>query len=92
MKREKSITKELETLKIYQFGSSLNSNYPNDIDILIIYRNRTYEEIINLIEFKKNLKIRIEKLLEIPIDIILLSTTEEKELSYLSQINYTRII
>lgn len=88
---EKNITMEFDKINIYQFGSSLKTQNPNDIDLLIIYRNKSYKELIKLIQFRKTLRIQLQKTLGIPIDIILLSDKEERQLLYLNQITYSKI-
>ncbi|WP_147515320.1 hypothetical protein [Massilibacterium senegalense] len=89
---EKNITMEFDEISIYQFGSSLNIQTPNDIDLLIVYRNRSYKEILKLIKLRRTLRIQLQKILGIPIDIVLLSNKEERQLLYLDQINYKKIL
>lgn len=84
--------KELDTeVKIYQFGSSLYSTAPNDIDILIIYTNTSLLKIHQIITFRHLLTHTLEALLKIPIDTILLSEQEAFQMSYLKKINHYRI-
>ncbi len=83
---------EFDEISIYQFGSSLNIQTPNDIDLLIVYRNRSYKEIIKLFRLRRTLRLQLQKILEIPIDIVLLSNKEERQLLYLDQINYKKIL
>lgn len=82
---------QVPRVKIYQFGSSLSSDVPNDLDILIIYKILNLNEIEDVIIFKNNLKKKIEKTLLIPLDIILLSESEALQLNYLNKITYQRI-
>ncbi|WP_354005226.1 nucleotidyltransferase domain-containing protein [Oceanobacillus oncorhynchi] len=89
---EKNITMEFDEISIYQFGSSLNTQTPNDIDLLIVYRNRSYKEIIKLIRLRRTLRIQLQRILGIPIDIVLLSNKEERQLLYLDQINYKKLL
>lgn len=78
-------------VKIYQFGSSLYSDTPNDFDILIIYKISNIDEIAKVIQLKNEIKLKMKATLLIPIDIILLSETEAMQLNYLDKINYQRI-
>ncbi|XUB56165.1 hypothetical protein IGJ02_000397 [Enterococcus sp. DIV0724b] len=78
-------------VKIYQFGSSLSSETPNDLDILIIYRISNLAEIDQIIRFKMELKLNIETLLSIPVDVILLSEKEVLQTHYLDKIVSQRV-
>lgn len=88
---EKKLTWEFDNVDVYQFGSSLYSEIPNDIDVLIVYDDKSRNEILKLICFRKDLKFRLEELLGLPGDIILLSSSEEAQLCYLEQIDYKKI-
>lgn len=87
----KKITWEFDNVDVYQFGSSLNSEIPNDIDVLIVYKDKSRNEILRLICLRKYLKFRLEEVLGLPVDIILLSSSEEAQLCYLEQIDYKKI-
>lgn len=65
--------------QVYIFGSSLNKLFPNDIDLLLIYKDFN-----DKILFEKN-KISdfLENILKIPIDITMLSESELKETKFL---------
>jgi hypothetical protein len=78
-------------VKIYQFGSSLHSETPNDLDILIIYGTFSLNEIDRVIFFKNKLKSDIETSLLIPVDIILLSEKEALQTHYLTRIKCQRV-
>jgi len=78
-------------VKIYQFGSSLSSEAPNDLDILIIYRLSNLNEIDEVIHFKNNIQLKMEAVLLIPVDMVLLSESEALQLHYLDKITYHRI-
>lgn len=78
-------------VKIYQFGSSLCSDEPNDLDILIIYRLSKFDKIYEVIYLKNNIKLKMEAIFLIPVDIILLSESEAFQLHYLDKITYRRI-
>lgn len=84
---ERNIMMEFDEISIYQFDSSLNTQTPNDINLLIVYKNRSYKEIIKLIRLKRTLRIQLQNILGIPIYIVLLSNKEERQLLYLDQIN-----
>ena len=79
-------------VNIHLFGSSLNSSNPSDIDLLYIYKNDNeplcYKQAIS---FKNIILKRILHTFNIPADVILLSIDEEKELSYLNQINHIKL-
>lgn len=82
---------KVSTVKIYQFGSSLSSDIPNDLDILIIYKLLNLDGIKEVINFKNDIKLKMETALFIPVDIILLSESEALQLHYLDKITYQRI-
>ena len=66
--------------QVYIFGSSLSKSYPNDIDLLLIYKDFN-----DKILFEKN-KISnfLENILKIHIDITILSEKELKETRFLN--------
>lgn len=66
--------------QVYIFGSSLNKPYPNDIDLLLIYKDFN-----DKILFEKN-KISnfLENILKIHIDITILSERELEETRFLN--------
>ncbi|WP_133296351.1 hypothetical protein [Listeria kieliensis] len=78
-------------IKIYQFGSSLCSDTPNDLDILIIYKFLDLNEIDEVIRFKNEIKLKIETALLIPVDVVLLSEDEAVHLQYLEKVVFQRI-
>ena len=68
---------------VYLFGSILqDSEYQNDVDILLIYSSK-YDEIFYSIESLRN---NLERLLKLPIDFTILSVEEEKELLFLKRL------
>ena len=69
--------------EVYLFGSSLNNTqYPNDIDLLLVYK--IYSERIQY--EKENVILLLEKLLRIPIDITILSEKELKPTNFLEKL------
>ena len=74
--------------QIYIFGSVLDSNrIPNDIDILLIY-----DEYTDDVKYaSKHIKNVLESEFDIPMDLVLLSTQEEKEVKFLSRIHWIRL-
>lgn len=70
---------------VYLFGSALNScNCQNDVDMLIIYDKYSRE-------IEKTLKIirnELEKSIELPIDLTVLSSQEEQETEFLEKIKH----
>lgn len=74
---------EYKGIEYYLFGSSMSSNKPNDIDILLIYDSKKtdYQKISNL---RKSLYEEVSRELNKPAHICLLTTTEEEELNFIS--------
>ena len=74
--------------QIYIFGSVLDSNrIPNDIDILLIYDEYTDD----VKHASKHIKNVLESEFDILVDLVLLSTQEEKEVKFLSRIHWIRL-
>ncbi len=67
----------------YIFGSALTVNYPNDIDILVLYDN-----IKQLENFKEYVK-TVSKIY--PIHLIYLTFAEEKELNFIQEQNAEQV-
>jgi predicted nucleotidyltransferase len=60
--------------KIYLFGSSLRSTEPNDIDLLVVYKDKS---IVNrAINYRRNIAKLIQKLVGLPADILLFNMRE----------------
>ena len=71
--------------QIYIFGSVLDSNrIPNDIDILLIYDEYTDD----VKHASKHIKNVLESEFDIFVDLVLLSTQEEKNVNFLSRIHW----
>ena len=76
--------------KVYLFGSILNQNkIPSDIDILLIYS--VYSE--QLTENINHICNTLNQISKFPVDLTVLSVTEEKELEFLKKqnLNYLKI-
>ena len=70
--------------KVYLFGSVLdNSNVPNDVDILLIYS--ACSDII--IEKINRILISLEELLDVSVDLTVLSLEEERDTRFLNRIS-----
>lgn len=74
---------------VYLFGSILDKKLPNDIDILLIYSKFSD----NLICSTNNISNELQKILNFPIDLTVLSLEEVKEVKFLDKIKskYIRI-
>lgn len=75
--------KRKEHISRYIFGSVVYSDNPKDIDIAIIYDNQ-YVSIVEAIEYRKEIIAILSEMNSMPIDSILLSKEEEKEMAFLS--------
>ncbi len=73
----------LSDLNYYVLGSVLTSKKPNDVDIIIVY-NRELTPVYDLLEFRKVLCARFSTIFHLPLDIILISSLEEKSLNYIN--------
>ena len=74
---------KLSRFECYLFGSILTSNYPNDIDILILYDNPN-----DILLFKKCIK---PDSLNFPLDILYLTFEEEKQFNFIQEQNAIKI-
>lgn len=79
-----------EITEVYLFGSFISREYPNDIDILIVYRNSAS----NINTVIDELAIELETITNLPVDFTLLSENEMAETLFLNKLstNYLRII
>lgn len=69
--------------EVYLFGSVLNDyKEPNDVDILLIY----YQYTIKTTEEINNVLISLENLLQISVDLTVLSVEEEIDTQFLNRI------
>ena len=71
--------------KVYIFGSSLNDESPNDIDLLLIYKS--YSK--NIQNEKNMISLFFEKEFLLPIDITILSEKELQETKFLKKLNFS---
>ena len=71
-----------EHITRYVFGSAVYSSSPNDIDVAIIY-DKQYVTVEDAIAYRRRLIEKMKQLNSLPIDTILLSTEEEKEMAFL---------
>lgn len=70
--------------KVYLFGSVLDDNkFPNDVDILLIY-DEGADEIIDDIN---SVIISLQNLLDISVDLTVLSAEEEQDTQFLNRIS-----
>jgi predicted nucleotidyltransferase len=72
-----------EHIDLYLFGSALFSINPSDIDLAVIY-DKNYVSIQQAIQYRIKLIHKLSKILELNIDVLLLSKEEEKEAEFLS--------
>lgn len=70
-------------LECYLFGSAINTNYPNDIDILLLY-----SDITQLTNFKSKIK-SLEK--KYPLHLSYFTYYEEAELNFIINQNAKKI-
>ena len=77
--------------ELYQFGSSLEKEEFNDIDLLLIYKNSEKNKQNEILTLKKIIKSYLFKQYQIDIDITVLSENEEKEKKFLEQVNYIKV-
>ncbi len=74
--------------KAYVFGSILDyRKCPNDIDIVIIYSNYSSELKRNIDNFKKEVRL----LMNLPVDVIALSISEENEVNFIKRLKFKYI-
>lgn len=77
----KKLLKKIEQIpketRIFQFGSSLNNSFPNDIDLLIEYDEKTHHP-KEIHKTYKNTIICLQAQLVIPLDVTFLTKVEFK--------------
>lgn len=77
-----------EFSKAYLFGSSLNNECPNDVDILLVYDKYSRD-----IENKKNaIELFLHNILKLPIDITMLSNQELEQTKFLQKVRLKYLI
>ena len=68
--------------KVYLFGSCLNNDYPNDIDILLIYDKYSRD-----IESQKMIiELCLNSILRLPVDMTIMSKKELEQTKFLEKI------
>ena len=77
--------------ELYQFGSSLEKENFNDIDLLLIYKNIDRNRQDEILTLKKVIKNYLFERYQVDVDITVLSENEEKEKKFLEQINYIKV-
>lgn len=80
---------ELDNLgiEIYIFGSTLYSENPNDVDILVIYTPIEQYTYKNAIMLRSVLSKKINAKLNLQADVVLLTREEERDLQYIKQVD-----
>ncbi|MCC3648144.1 nucleotidyltransferase domain-containing protein [Cytobacillus oceanisediminis] len=89
MDREKiqlSLRTVPEDIDIYIFGSYLFSEYPKDVDLIVIYNSNIYNG-KNIFDKCLNLIIQLETKSGLPVDVTYLSIIEENEIGFLKIVN-----
>ena len=71
--------------RLFLFGSVLYSENPRDIDILIVYASSLKPT--GALHFRAKLIKKLKKYVTIPIHVVLLSQTEERELEFIKREN-----
>lgn len=77
--------------ELYQFGSSLEKENFNDIDLLLIYKNTDRNRQDEILILRKVIKNYLFARYQTDVDITVLSENEEKEKNFLEQINYIKV-
>lgn len=77
--------------EFYQFGSSLEKEDVNDIDLLLIYKNTERNRQDEILALKKVIKNYLFEQYQTAIDVTVLSENEENEKKFLEQINYIKV-
>ena len=72
--------------EFYQFGSSLEKEDVNDIDLLLIYKNTERNRQDEILALKKVIKNYLFEQYQTAIDVTVLSENEENEKKFLEQI------
>ncbi|PLT31511.1 nucleotidyltransferase domain-containing protein [Peribacillus deserti] len=75
-----------EDIDIYIFGSFLISEYPKDVDLIVIYDSNIYTG-KNIFDKCLNLINQIETKSGLPVDVTYLSIIEEIEIGFLKIVN-----
>ncbi|MBM7642141.1 nucleotidyltransferase [Streptococcus loxodontisalivarius] len=87
----KKLLDETIQFELYQFGSSLEKEDFNDIDLLLIYKNSEKNNQNQILIQKNAIKMYLSEQYQTDIDITVLSENEEIEKKFLEQVNYIKI-
>jgi predicted nucleotidyltransferase len=91
MTKKKIQIENREHFQIYLFGSVVYSENPNDVDVAIIY-DSGYIEMKDAISYRREVVKKIsQQVIPLPVDAILLSIKEEKEMDFLSNAKHIKI-
>lgn len=77
-------------INVYLFGSILNAEDCNDIDLIIIY-DKKLVDINTAIKIRKSIKENIELISNLDIDILLLSQEEDEEVDFTGNVKTEKI-
>lgn len=75
---------------IYLFGSTLWSDYPNDVDLLLVYSEETNIDVIGR-ERDRIRKQLCDSLGGLPVDCLLMSTDEMQQTKFLERVTYQQV-
>ncbi|MFJ5623387.1 nucleotidyltransferase domain-containing protein [Peribacillus loiseleuriae] len=78
--REASL--DIDKIKIYLFGSFGKALNPSDIDLLLLFDKKAIS-IPNILSLRKKIAYDLSKITSLPVDISILSFTEEKEVKFI---------
>lgn len=78
-------------VNIYLFGSSLLSDKGNDIDLIIVY-NKKYITIAKAIELRRSIENKIQACIHKPLDVLLLSTQENKQTQFVKNTRTEKLV
>ena len=73
--------------EVYLFGSVLDAknNAPTDVDLLLIYTTIS----VNILESVKEIRSTLEPQCGLPIDLTVLSVTEEQDIRFLDRLKFS---
>lgn len=89
VKKIKKKTVPHSNFDIYLFGSVLNSEFPNDIDLLIVYEKQHITT--EMLEFKSHLMMTFKDFDSRKLHISMATLNEIYETNFLKKITYTKI-
>lgn len=71
--------------RLFLFGSSLFSESPRDLDLLIVYEASV--SVTQALKFRSKVIAKLRKYISLPIHVVLLSHDEERETGFVSREN-----